>query len=110
MLGASHVYPCTADLPLFSCRSISVVCLILLSHQQCLLLLWMLQVMGVKDAAEYRHYSCPRDKCWLGPYPKGRWGVQPIKHCDCGLPYFQQVILPNGATEWEPTGVVSCTC
>lgn len=62
--------------------------------------------MGVKDAADYRYYQCPNDKCWLGPYPKEKWGQQPIITCRCDLPFFEERQRSNGVTEWQPTGQV----
>jgi hypothetical protein len=73
-----------------------------------------MQVPGVKDPSQYMYVACPNNKCWLGPYPKEKWGEQPIKRCNCriaegdpGLPFFQPVPLTIDRVEWEPTGRVS---
>jgi hypothetical protein len=71
------------------------------------------QVMGAKDPSQYMYFACPNNKCWLGPYPKEAWGKAPIKRCNCktaeddlGLPFFVEVPVTNGRTDWEPAGRV----
>ena len=65
------------------------------------------RVLGIPRPADYEYHACPNDKCFWPPLPKAQWRVSDEHRCECQLPRFQLVRLPNGKTEVVPTGRVS---